>query len=254
MEQTPRPLQASTLLMPFLVVFVFALMQTVCYWATRNIILSSLLSGPVSVMLLTRPVGPIRLRAAFRLKGLPRAATLLGLGAGITGITAASLLGELTQLPNPTAATFTPLLGLPLTWITVGLAGPICEELLFREGIQGGLVRKGMSPVWAIVIGSLLFSLAHANPAQSLAAISMGFVLGALYHRSQNVLLCSLIHVINNVLGLLQLRQYSGHTAATPLLDLLGSRALAWGVLAVLTAAVGLMLWGLFRHKRPTFD
>lgn len=249
MVKTPRPLRTADLLMPFLVVFVFILMQIVCYWATQNILLSSLLGGVISVVLLARPVGPIRLRGAFRPRPLPLPLALLGLGAGILSIAASELLGELTGLPNPTAHTFTPLLGLPLTWIAIGLVGPVCEELLFREGIQGGLTRKGMRPVWAIMMGTLLFSAAHANAAQGLAAICMGVVLGALYHRTQNVLLCGLVHIINNVLGLVQLRLSSGASLSTPLVDALGSRPLAWAVLAVLYACVGLMLWGLFAYR-----
>lgn len=245
----PGRLHASSLLMPFLIVFVFALMQILCYWATRNIILSSLLSGVASVVLLAHPVGPIRLKAAFRPLPLPPSRAILGVGAGIASIAASALLGELAQLPNPAANLFTPLLGNPLTWFTIGLAGPVCEELLFREGIQGGLTRKGMNPVWAVITGALMFSAAHANPAQSLAAICQGIVLGILYHRTQNVLLCSLVHITNNVLGLLQMRQPQNTPAGTFLLDTLGSRPLAWALLAVLYAGAGLMLWRLFSSK-----
>lgn len=246
--KTPNQLRITDFLMPFLIVFVFAMMQFVCYWATQNIILSSLLSGLVSVMLLAQPVGPIRVKAAFRPKGLSLPLAVLGLGAGIINIAATALLGELTQLPGSPSFAFVQLLGNPLTWLTIGLVGPVCEELLFREGIQGGLTRKGISPVWAIMMGSLLFSAAHANPAQSLAAICSGVVLGALYHRTQNVLLCGLVHIINNVLGLLQLALSKSVTIGTPLLDALGSRPLSWTIMVVLYTCVGLMLWRLFAY------
>lgn len=249
MVKTPHSLRTTDLLMPFLVVFVFVLMQLVCYWATRNIILSSLLSGVLSVLLLTRPLGPIRQRQAFRPTRLPVSAAALALGAGVLNIAATALLGELTRLPDASSLTFSGLLGFPLTWITVGVAGPVCEELLFREGIQGGLTRKGMNPVWAIMMGTLLFSAAHNNPAQSLAAVTSGIVLGALYHRTQNVLLCGLVHIINNLAGLLQLSLSKSVDMGTPLLDLLGSRPAAWVLMVVLYGCVAAMLWRLFSRQ-----
>lgn len=247
MVKTPSPLRTADLLTPFLVVFVFALMQTVCYWATQNVILSSLLGGLVSVVLLARPVGPIRVKAAFRPKRLPLPVMAMALGAGILNISASALLGELTQLPGPPF--FARLSGNPLTWISVGVVAPLCEELIFREGIQGGLTRKGMHPVWAIMMGTLLFSAVHANPAQSLAAITSGIVLGALYHRSQNVLLCGPVHIINNVLALAQMTLSESADKSTPLLDALGSRPLAWALLVVLYACVAAMLWRLFSGR-----
>lgn len=250
MAKTPRQPRIADMLMPFLVVFAFALMQTLCYWVTRNVILSSLLSGITSVVLLARPVGPIRLKDAFRPAHMPIRSVLPGIMAGMISIVATALLSELVQLSDPTAHGLVGQLDFPVTWVTVGLTGPICEELLFREGIQGGLTRKGMQPVWAIAVGCLLFSLAHAGSAQRLAAISSGIVLGSLYHRSQNILLCSLVHITNNLLGLIQLRLLQGGATTTPLLDTLKSRLLAWALFAALVICIGVLLWQMFTCKK----
>lgn len=250
MIKTSRPFRSVDMLAPFLIMFVFALTQTLCYWVTRNVILSSLLGGVTGVLLLAHPIGLIRLKDAFRPVPLPISATLTGLGAGMVGIAATALLGELARLPDPTALTLVGQLNSPITWLTVGLVGPVCEELLFREGIQGGLTRKNVHPVWAIAISCLFFSLAHANPAQRLAAICSGIVLGSLYHRSQNILLCSLVHITNNMLGLAQLRRLQDGATTAPLLDALGSRPMAWALFAILFICTGMMLKRFFTMER----
>ena len=46
----------------------------------------------------------------------------------------------------------------------IALVGPVVEELVFREGIQGTMERGGVKPWIAILVSALCFGLIHFNP------------------------------------------------------------------------------------------
>lgn len=82
---------------------------------------------------------------------------------------------------NPTLALFATA---PLPWLfpLLGIllvAGPLFEELLFRGWLLGGL-RSDMGDRWALVVSSLLFTLAHGSfwnvPSHFLGGMILGWV------------------------------------------------------------------------------
>ena len=74
---------------------------------------------------------------------------------------------------------------------------PFCEEVFFRGFVFPGL-RHGMSLVWAIIISSLLFGVAHADPGSFPVLFVIGLALAFLRWRIQSIWPCIILHMLNN--------------------------------------------------------
>jgi len=74
---------------------------------------------------------------------------------------------------------------------------PVLEELLFR-GLFLDSFLKIYSPVKAIIYSSVLFSIIHINPMQTLSAFLGGLIIGWLYYKTASLLPCILFHSIIN--------------------------------------------------------
>lgn len=83
-----------------------------------------------------------------------------------------------------------------MTFLTVVVIAPVVEELFFRGIILNGLLKR-YSVVKAIVITTVLFALPHGFTA--LGILVLGSILGWVYYKSRNILLCILIHVAINL-------------------------------------------------------
>lgn len=88
------------------------------------------------------------------------------------------------------------------------ILAPLFEEIIFRGIIQKGLINKGMKPVWSIVISALVFSIAHGNPWQSIAAAFSGGVLGYVYYKTNSIQCSMLMHFVNNFIAVLPFMIY----------------------------------------------
>lgn len=82
-------------------------------------------------------------------------------------------------------------------FITTAVYAAIFEEWLCRGILLRGLLAK-MSPLWAIVISALFFSLIHMNPWQGLNAFLFGLMIGYVYYKTGSLWLTMLLHLINN--------------------------------------------------------
>lgn len=88
----------------------------------------------------------------------------------------------------------------PLGLLVVAVVGPLCEELLFRGGVQRSLQRT-FSPQVAICCTAVIFSIAHFNPVQMPAAFILGLLLGFAYWWTGSLIAPICIHVFNNSLA-----------------------------------------------------
>ena len=77
------------------------------------------------------------------------------------------------------------------------IIAPFCEEVFFRGFVFPGL-RHGMSLVWAIIISSLLFGIAHADPGSFPVLFVIGLALAFLRWRTQSIWPCIMLHSLNN--------------------------------------------------------
>ena len=205
--------------------------------------------GLVSCLLLagTRMV---RLQEAFRPSPVSwrmAATALLGFLTGVMGL---GLLSEQLDLPDMMEDQFIGLSHNPWGILSVCLAGPVLEEMFFREGIQGHIQRAGGTPLKAILASSLLFGLIHINPAQVPFAACIGILLGIVYHKTgHNILLCSLLHIINNTVSIIELRVL-GEEARTFRMDTLLGGPSAAIVLMVLCLAASIALYARLWHMQ----
>ncbi len=210
--------------------------------------LTSILSGIITVSLCLRPLRVIRFRDTFRSAHLPVRTIILGMCGGIAALIGTSFLSEQVQFTDLMAEQLAALAYSPLGWLAVCLVGPMVEELVFREGIQGHMQRQGANPAWAILVSSVLFSLMHANPAQCLVALIMGVVLSLLYLRTNNVLLCGALHILNNTAAMVQYLTTNLQPEDTPLTDMVGGTTGAYISIAI-WAAMAYILLKMFLQK-----
>jgi membrane protease YdiL (CAAX protease family) len=83
------------------------------------------------------------------------------------------------------------------TFLTVGITGPILEEVLFRGIILDGFLNR-YKPGKAIFWSALLFGLFHLNPWQFIPAFLIGLLLGYIYLKTRSLIPVIFIHIINN--------------------------------------------------------
>ncbi|MCD8266064.1 MAG: CPBP family intramembrane metalloprotease [Prevotellaceae bacterium] len=249
------------MLKALLAFLLYGVLQVVCgflvalpaFSRTLALTLSLLLSGALAVLLVWRPLGMIRLGRAFRVPCVGLGAALAGLLGGLACVVATNIMSEMADLADNTFEALLAVASTPLGTLSIALAGPLCEELVFREGIQGCMQRSGVSPLVAIAVSSLLFGILHLNPAQSLFATLMGICLGILYCRTGSVWLCSLLHVVNNTGAVIQMRLLGRDALTFSLTDWMGGKAVALSVMLLcLLLSAGLLI--LFWRKTGNSD
>ncbi|MBQ9313176.1 MAG: CPBP family intramembrane metalloprotease [Bacteroidales bacterium] len=85
-----------------------------------------------------------------------------------------------------------------LLLIVVALLPAVCEELLFRKGIQTLLISITKNAFAGIILASMIFSLFHGDMSNFLARTILGFVLGIVYYYSKNLWVNITAHFLNN--------------------------------------------------------
>lgn len=85
----------------------------------------------------------------------------------------------------------------------------LCEETLFRGGLQNFLSRATKKPWLSIVLISILFSLVHFSFYGFLPRMFLGIALGSIYYYTQSLWLCIIAHFFNNALAITQLYFYT---------------------------------------------
>jgi|GEM_PF-898714 len=81
--------------------------------------------------------------------------------------------------------------------LTIGLSGPIVEELCFRGITQNRL--SNMNRMLAVLIQAVLFGVAHMNWLQGLYAFVFGFILGYLYTEFRTIIVPIIGHIVFNM-------------------------------------------------------
>ena len=117
----------------------------------------------------------------------------------------------------------------------------VCEETLFRGGLQNFLTRSTKMPWLSIIIVSILFSLAHWSYYGFLSRLFLGIMLGLLYQYSGKIWLNILGHFLNNGIAITVL--YISTLNGKPLQEAMNENSdNFWGILA-LPIVVALFVW-----------
>ena len=83
--------------------------------------------------------------------------------------------------------------------LTATLLPALNEEIVFRGIVGNGLVRGCKSKVNAVLLSGALFSLFHANPAQTMHQFFVGCFLTLLLLRGGSLWSCVIVHFVNNL-------------------------------------------------------
>lgn len=142
------------------------------------------------------------------------------------------IMSHLTFLPDIMKDSFAVLQSGWLGIACVAVIGPVVEELLFRGAITKVLLNK-FSPTKAIIISGLLFGIFHINPVQVVGATLIGFLLAWIYYKTQSLMPCILIHILNNSLSVFLNAQYPDVAYTWQLMD-------KWVYMLCFIIAVGL--------------
>ena len=124
---------------------------------------------------------------------------------GFLGALSISILTDSMELPDEVLQTSIAMSHNIWGLLTLVIVGPITEELLFREGIAGEMLRRGTNPWIEIMVSALAFSFMHLNLAQGLYALPLGIIFGIIYYKTGNIVLTSILHVLNNGIVVVQL-------------------------------------------------
>lgn len=130
---------------------------------------------------------------------------------------------------------------------TAIVMAPICEEMLFRGIIQGGLTRK-RGPWAGVLIASALFGIIHGIPQQVVAGFCLGIIIGFVYYKTGSLLAVIVLHAINNSLAVFTtLFETDGGLQEQTLRDMIGADRLYWAfyafcVLLLLVSLAGVMV------------
>ena len=139
-------------------------------------------------------------------------------------------------------------------WVLLLVAGvliPVAEEVAFRGLLMRGL-EWARGPLFAALLSSLLFGLAHGAPAQVIAILPLAWLMARAVQHSGSLWTSVTVHVLNNALAvglgaLLQGRDLSALGG-----DLSGVKIpLGLGVAGLLIGAAALVIGTLWLTPRP---
>lgn len=93
-------------------------------------------------------------------------------------------------------------------FLAVCIVAPIVEEIIFRGILLRGLLNHGMTPVWAILLSSIIFGAVHLNPWQFVGAGFLGAIFAFVYYKTKSLWLCIFLHALNNGISFFTMIRY----------------------------------------------
>lgn len=207
-------------------------------WLALAILLAGLLT-----VIIASAMKLINWKTAFSWDKKQASGAWLPLIASIAGIFAITIFEEQLQLEDQLAEQFASMMHSTAGIIGISLFGPIIEEICFREALMGGLIRRGMKPWLAIFISAAIFGLIHGNPVQIVGAGSIGVILGIIYYKSGNIVLTSILHVINNSFATFLAITYGMDTSLSDITGSTTATIISGIICAIFSTALFIRYW-----------
>lgn len=177
----------------------------------------------------------------------------LGVISVMLGIFAADLISaNYLQLPDLMKMQFTEMAASKWGVLALVVVGPMTEEIVFREGVLGYLIRHDANKWASIFFSALLFGLVHFNPAQIPFAFFVGILLGIIYVKSKSILFTGFIHCLNNAVAVMEMRWLGESYSEFNISDILGYDLAKWYILICLTLCVLFMIEFMKSYHRPS--
>ena len=86
------------------------------------------------------------------------------------------------------------------SFILLIIITPIAEEFIFRDFILKRLMNS-KNVIYSILASSLIFSLTHLKIQILFETFILGIILGYIYYKSKNIILCIVFHFIFNLIS-----------------------------------------------------
>lgn len=119
-----------------------------------------------------------------------------------------------------------------------------CEELFFRGYVQKNYILS-LSPFAGILLTGIVFGLFHLSPANLLPLACMGWYLGYVYYKTENLLVPVAVHFCNNMLSLVIVQVQRNSSETFQVVDVT-NETVGWIVLSV---GLSLLLFALVLRR-----
>jgi membrane protease YdiL (CAAX protease family) len=126
----------------------------------------------------------------------------------------------------------------------------VCEEALFRGGLQNYLTRWSRNPWLSIIIVSILFSAAHFSFYGFLSRVFLGIMLGLIYQYSGRLWLSILAHFFNNAFAITVI--YVIKQQGKPLKEAIAETNSTWVGIFALPIVIALLIFFKKIANKPT--
>lgn len=209
--------------------------------------LGILISGIITAGILSA-MKMINWRTVFSTRHIDLHTAIYSLAGAATGFFAINYAVEATDAPDTMRDTFIAMSSSWFCMLNIAVLGPIIEELVFREAIQGSMLRRGVKPWITIVVSAVIFGAIHFNWAQTLAGSCMGILLAVVYYKTGSTALTCIIHVANNSVAVAQMAYY-GKEEAPSTDEMMGGTGIAMTTAVVCLAICLWTMQLLWRHK-----
>lgn len=176
---------------------------------------------------------------------------LIGLCGFVFIVFATDVAVEMFDLPDEMGEIFAMMSGSVVGALSIAVFGPIAEEYVFRECCIGYMVRHGVKPWVAIISSAVVFGLVHGNPVQIPFAMVVGVVLGMVYYKTGNIVVSSMLHIINNSVSVIMYAHYGSEAEEMTMESLFGGSTALVIALAVVAAGVGVGIMCYYWKKHP---
>ena len=154
----------------------------------------------------------------------------------------------MSEMMGETMVTMAPY-EIVLNFIVISVVPAFCEEFLFRGAILSNCRPFGRTN--AVIISAVLFALMHQNAGQLLYTFAAGIVLGLVYEYTGSIWNCTILHLLNNFVSVVQsaiLAKYGETAYAATILTLIEV-----GIYLIGAISIGILVSKHF-SKRPKLE
>ncbi|MBR6036931.1 MAG: CPBP family intramembrane metalloprotease [Bacteroidaceae bacterium] len=208
-----------------------------------------ILSGLGSALILTA-LRMIEWKTVLNVKMIDWKIGMIGIVGALLGIFYTDCFSEFFELRDDMGDIFNSMSNTLVGALAIGVTGPIIEEFIFREALLGFMLRNNWNKWVAISVSAVVFGLIHANPAQIPFAVVVGFIFGLIYYKTGNIVIPSILHIINNSSAVWMMYSMGDEAKDASLQEWLGGRGITIGVIIPL-GVVCFWLLRLFWIKYP---
>lgn len=212
-----------------------------------------ILSGILTVLIIAA-LKMIDWKTVFNVKIIDWKISMIGIIGALIGIFYTDVVSEFFDLPNDMEDVFLNMSNTLMGALAIGVIGPVVEELIFREAILGYMMKSDVNKWVAIIASALVFGIIHANLAQIPFAIVIGIIFGIIYYKTGNIVITSILHIVNNSFAVWTMYSMGEDAKDVSLTEWLGGTGIAVGILIPLSVVCFWMLrYFWLSYKSPYY-